>query len=147
VRAAVAFSRFPVTSVGRVTRRFPERVKSWDTPCRRPGNRIEGTLLERKYSTRLGLEKRIERIEQRRGTKNASLRSRGLRSSSFGANFIIGVFTLIPGFPMDGGRVLRSVIWQREKDYFYLTHKASGVGRMIALFFIFFGLFSIFAGA
>lgn len=61
-------------------------------------------------------------------------------------NFIIGVFNLIPGFPMDGGRVLRSVIWRRKRDYFYATQKASSIGRMIALFFIFFGLFSIFTG-
>jgi CBS domain-containing protein len=61
-------------------------------------------------------------------------------------NFIIGVFNLIPGFPMDGGRVLRSAIWGKKKDYFYATQKASSIGRGIALFFIFFGLFSIFTG-
>jgi len=61
-------------------------------------------------------------------------------------NFIIAVFNLIPGFPMDGGRVLRSAIWGKKKDYFYATQKASSIGRGIALFFIFFGLFSIFTG-
>jgi Zn-dependent protease len=61
-------------------------------------------------------------------------------------NLMLAVFNLIPGFPMDGGRVLRSVFWGRKKDYFYATHKASGIGRGIALFFIFFGLFSIFTG-
>jgi Zn-dependent protease/CBS domain-containing protein len=61
-------------------------------------------------------------------------------------NFIIGVFNLIPGFPMDGGRVLRSLIWKKKKDYFYATKKASGIGQSIAFFFIFFGIFSIFAG-
>ena len=61
-------------------------------------------------------------------------------------NFIIAVFNLIPGFPMDGGRVLRSAIWGKKKDYFYATQKASSIGRGIALFFIFFGLFSIFRG-
>lgn len=61
-------------------------------------------------------------------------------------NFIIALFNLIPGFPMDGGRVLRSVIWKKKKDFFYATQKASGIGQKIALFFIFFGLFSIFAG-
>jgi Zn-dependent protease len=61
-------------------------------------------------------------------------------------NFIIGVFNLIPGFPMDGGRVLRSAIWGKKKDYFYATQKASSIGRGIGLFFIFFGLFSIFTG-
>jgi Zn-dependent protease len=61
-------------------------------------------------------------------------------------NLILGVFNLIPGFPMDGGRVLRSAIWGKKKDYFYATQKASSIGRGIALFFIFFGLFSMFTG-
>ncbi len=61
-------------------------------------------------------------------------------------NLILGVFNLIPGFPMDGGRVLRSAIWGKKKDYAYATQKASSIGRGIALFFIFFGLFSIFTG-
>lgn len=59
-------------------------------------------------------------------------------------NFIIAVFNLIPGFPMDGGRVLRSAIWKKKKNFFYATQKASSIGQKIALFFIFFGLFSIF---
>jgi Zn-dependent protease len=61
-------------------------------------------------------------------------------------NFILGAFNLIPGFPMDGGRVLRAAIWGKKKDYFFATQKASSIGRGIALFFIFFGLFSIFTG-
>lgn len=59
-------------------------------------------------------------------------------------NIIIGIFNLIPGFPMDGGRVLRSILWERKKNFFYATQKASGVGRKIAMFFIFFGIFSLF---
>jgi len=61
-------------------------------------------------------------------------------------NFILGIFNLIPGFPMDGGRVLRAAIWGKKRDYFYATQKASSIGRGIALFFIFFGLFSVFTG-
>ena len=61
-------------------------------------------------------------------------------------NLILGTFNLIPGFPMDGGRVLRSIIWKKTKDYFYATKKASGLGQKVALFFIFFGLFSILTG-
>ena len=61
-------------------------------------------------------------------------------------NFIIAVFNLIPGFPMDGGRVLRSVIWSRTKNFFYATRRAAGIGQKFALFFIFFGLVSIFTG-
>lgn len=61
-------------------------------------------------------------------------------------NFFIGAFNLIPGFPMDGGRVLRSALWAKRKDYFYATRIASNIGQGIALFFIIFGLFSIFSG-
>lgn len=59
-------------------------------------------------------------------------------------NLILAIFNLIPGFPMDGGRVLRSILWKRKKNFFYATQKASGVGRSIALFFIFFGILSLF---
>ncbi len=62
-------------------------------------------------------------------------------------NFILGAFNLIPGFPMDGGRILRSVLWSRTKDYFYATQKASNFGQRIALFFVIFGLFLIFSGS
>ncbi len=62
-------------------------------------------------------------------------------------NFFLGAFNLIPGFPMDGGRVLRSVLWSRTKDYFYATQKASKFGQRIALFFLFLGLFLIFTGS
>jgi CBS domain-containing protein len=61
-------------------------------------------------------------------------------------NLILGAFNLIPGFPMDGGRVLRSILWRRKNDYFSATRIASNVGKKIGLFFIFFGLFSFFFG-
>jgi len=61
-------------------------------------------------------------------------------------NFVLGVFNLIPGFPMDGGRVLRSAIWGQKKDYFYATRAAVRIGQGIALFLVFLGLFSIFTG-
>ena len=59
-------------------------------------------------------------------------------------NLILGAFNLIPGFPMDGGRVLRAAIWSKTKNFYYATQKASSIGRMIALFFIFSGIFSLF---
>jgi len=77
---------------------------------------------------------------------NTSGGSKALFSYLARLNLILGIFNLIPGFPMDGGRVLRSAIWGKKKDYFYATQKASLIGRGIALFFIFFGLFSIFTG-
>jgi len=61
-------------------------------------------------------------------------------------NLILGTFNLIPGFPMDGGRVLRAVLWKKSGDYISATRRASKTGQSIALFFIFFGLFSLFTG-
>ncbi len=61
-------------------------------------------------------------------------------------NLVLGIFNLIPGFPMDGGRVLRSIIWGKTKDFFYATRKASSVGQKIAISFIIFGLFSFLTG-
>ncbi len=62
-------------------------------------------------------------------------------------NFILGAFNLIPGFPMDGGRILRAALWSRTKDFFYATQMASNFGQKIALFFLLFGLFLIFTGS
>jgi Zn-dependent protease len=64
----------------------------------------------------------------------------------FQINLILATFNLIPGFPMDGGRVLRALLWKKSGDYLYATRKASKAGQSIALFFIFIGLFSLFTG-
>jgi len=61
-------------------------------------------------------------------------------------NLILGIFNLIPGFPMDGGRVVRAFMWNKTGDFFYATKKAAGFGQKIAVFFIVFGIFSIFVG-
>lgn len=69
---------------------------------------------------------------------------RALSSYLAQINLFISLFNLIPGFPMDGGRIVRSAIWGKTKNFFYATQKASGIGRNIALLFIFFGVFSFF---
>jgi len=64
----------------------------------------------------------------------------------FQINLILGTFNLIPGFPMDGGRVLRALLWEKSGDYLSATRKASKAGQRIALFFMFFGFISFFTG-
>ncbi len=61
-------------------------------------------------------------------------------------NILLGVFNLIPGFPLDGGRVLRSIIWWRTNNLRQATRIASGVGRVIGFLFIIGGIFWIFRG-
>lgn len=61
-------------------------------------------------------------------------------------NFILGIFNLVPGFPMDGGRVVRAFIWKRTNDFFHATRQAAAYGQKIGLFFMFFGFLSIFTG-
>ncbi|GHO84442.1 site-2 protease family protein [Dictyobacter formicarum] len=62
------------------------------------------------------------------------------------ANFLLGVFNLIPGFPLDGGRVLHSIIWKIRGNVRSATRVATGVGQFIAYFFIFMGLWIFFRG-
>jgi len=55
-------------------------------------------------------------------------------------NMILAVFNLIPGFPLDGGRVLRSILWWRGGDLRGATRTASTIGRTIGYLFIFGGI-------
>lgn len=62
-------------------------------------------------------------------------------------NFGLAVFNLIPGFPLDGGRVLRAALWGATGDRARATRLAARTGQLVAFLFIFLGLFQFFAGA
>lgn len=61
-------------------------------------------------------------------------------------NAVLAGFNLIPGFPLDGGRVLRSIVWWRTGNLRSATRIASTIGRVIGYIFIFGGIFWIFWG-
>jgi Zn-dependent protease len=84
-----------------------------------------------------------------------ALRSATSEAAQFGAaissylgliNILLGVFNLIPGFPLDGGRVLRSLIWWRSRNLQGATKIASNIGRVIGFLFIFGGIGLAFTG-
>jgi Zn-dependent protease len=62
-------------------------------------------------------------------------------------NIGLGVFNLVPGFPLDGGRVLRAVVWWATGDPGRATHIAVRAGQVAAFGFIALGLFRFFDGA
>jgi Zn-dependent protease/CBS domain-containing protein len=59
-------------------------------------------------------------------------------------NVMLGAFNLIPGFPLDGGRVLRAAIWKVTGDGHKATFAASTAGRVIGWMFVFMGVAMIF---
>lgn len=62
-------------------------------------------------------------------------------------NLTLAAFNLIPGYPLDGGRVLRALIWWKIGDADRSTQLAARVGQVVAFVFIAFGIFRYFGGA
>jgi Zn-dependent protease len=62
-------------------------------------------------------------------------------------NLILALFNMIPGFPLDGGRVLRAIIWKLNGSFLKATQIASGSGQVIAFAFIGLGILTVFRGS
>jgi Zn-dependent protease len=62
-------------------------------------------------------------------------------------NFVVGIFNLLPAYPLDGGRILRSAIWLRTKDIVSATRVASYSSYGLSYLMIAFGILDILAGA
>ena len=61
-------------------------------------------------------------------------------------NIILAIFNLIPGFPLDGGRVLRGILWRQKRNMRDATKVAANIGRGVGYVFIIGGIFLIFYG-
>ena len=62
-------------------------------------------------------------------------------------NLGLAAFNMIPGFPLDGGRVLHAILWWAMDDAERSTRAAAFVGQIIAVLFIGVGILRFFQGA
>jgi CBS domain-containing protein len=61
-------------------------------------------------------------------------------------NLILGGFNLLPAFPLDGGRILRSLLWKKTKSLIKATRTASKVGVVLSYLLMFGGFIMLFLG-
>jgi Zn-dependent protease/CBS domain-containing protein len=61
-------------------------------------------------------------------------------------NLMLAIFNILPGFPLDGGRVLRAILWGATGSVVRGTTIASVVGQVVAFIFIGYGFLQIFDG-
>jgi len=62
-------------------------------------------------------------------------------------NLGLALFNLIPGYPLDGGRILRAAIWWKTGDMDRSTRMAARAGQAVAATFIALGVLEFFSGA
>lgn len=75
----------------------------------------------------------------------------GLKLAAFGSwlgmiNLLLAAFNMVPGFPLDGGRVLRAVIWGLTGNFKRATQIAGATGRLASFALIAWGILQVFGG-
>ena len=61
-------------------------------------------------------------------------------------NLMLAIFNLVPGYPLDGGRVLRAGLWAWSKNFHQATRYSARVGQGFAVLLILFGIYDVVAG-
>src|SRR5690606_31904443 len=62
-------------------------------------------------------------------------------------NLILAVFNMLPGFPLDGGRLFRAAVWKRTGDLTLATHRATQGGKALGYVLIVLGVVQVLMGA
>ncbi len=71
----------------------------------------------------------------------------GLLGYLASVNLMLAVFNMVPGFPLDGGRVLRAIVWGVTDDMRKATVIAASIGRIVGFAFIALGAFQLLTGS
>jgi Zn-dependent protease/predicted transcriptional regulator len=61
-------------------------------------------------------------------------------------NLLLAAFNLLPAFPLDGGRILRSILWGTKHDLQWATRVSAGIGGAFGIILIFLGILSMLRG-
>jgi Zn-dependent protease len=61
-------------------------------------------------------------------------------------NVVLAAFNCLPAFPLDGGRVLRSILWGAKGNLRWATRVSSSIGSGFGIFLIVMGIFNLFTG-
>jgi CBS domain-containing protein len=61
-------------------------------------------------------------------------------------NLMLAIFNLVPGYPLDGGRVLRAGLWAWSKNFHQATRHSARVGQGFAVLLMLFGVYDVIAG-
>src|SRR5207302_6271600 len=62
-------------------------------------------------------------------------------------NGSLALFNLLPGFPLDGGRIFRAIVWGITKNFSKATRYAGASGKIVAYAMILFGVWTAFHGS
>jgi CBS domain-containing protein len=85
-------------------------------------------------------------IYQATGVLNLSIAVSGLLQYLAMINFFLAMFNLIPAFPLDGGRILRALLWKWKGSLRAATRTAAAIGGGFGIFLIVLGVLQVLGG-